>query len=289
MSSKYCVTHYLQNLKCGLQSPGLGDYIRGCLTLIKYCDKYNYLFFVKKDSHKMFNFLSDNKYFISDSEYQNIYRVNENVIEIFGDYGSVDKNINLLFSQGKNFNIITSGFYNYPHNYGEINENQRKIMKQFFTPNENLNKKLINIFKELNIIKGNYNVLKIRTGDKIIHNESILDESFYHHIYNMVKRLKIKEETVIVCDSNLVAKKLISNFNYLKYYETKKIHLGDRYTNSYDSDTCYIEDTLIDFFLLCYSKKITSTFSGFSEIASIIFQIPIEYCRFKDQRKYLSL
>ena len=273
MTSKYCVTHYLQNLKCGLQSPGLGDYIRGCLTLIKYCDKYNYLFFVKKDSHKMFNFLSDNKYFISDSEYQSIYRDNKNVIEIFGDYFSVDKRINLLFERGKNFNIITSGFYNYPDNYGEINENQRKIMKQIFTPSENLNKKLIIIFKELNIIRGEYNVLKIRTGDKIIHNESILDESFYQNIKIMVENLKINEETVIVCDSNLVAKRLISDFNNLKYYETKKIHLGDRHINSSDSNTCYIEDTLIDFFLLCYSKKITSTWSCFSNIASIIFVI----------------
>ena len=63
-AKNYCISSYLENCKTNKCSPGLGDYIRGCLTLIKFCAKYNYDFYVDKDCHEMFSFIENSEIFI---------------------------------------------------------------------------------------------------------------------------------------------------------------------------------------------------------------------------------
>ena len=39
-------------------------------------------------------------------------------------YNSINNELEKLFYSKQNMNIVTSGFYNYPHNYGPINTYQ---------------------------------------------------------------------------------------------------------------------------------------------------------------------
>ena len=70
---------------------------------------------------------------------------------------------------------------------------------------------------------------------------------------------------------------LVEKYNF-KNINSNVIHLGSLQSNNMDDA---IKSTLIDFFILCGSSKIYSIsvydwFSGFSESASILYNIPIE-------------
>ena len=271
ITSNYCITSYIQNCKTNKQSPGLGDFIRGCLTLIKYCEKYNYKFHINKDSHEMFSFLENNEYFIDNNDEK--VKKNKDVLELLPplSYKDINERLQQLFSLKQNFNIITSGFYNYPNNYGQIQDFQRDFIKKIFTPNKSLENEINRILKELKVEKNNYNILHIRTGDKLIHNDRI-ENTLLEDIINLIEtKGLIKEITVLVTDSSKIALELTKKYDLLKYYDTKKIHLGDRYLKDISMSKEYIKNTLIDFFLIRYSKQIDAIpGSGFSTIASLI-------------------
>ena len=85
----------------------------------------------------------------------------------------------------------------------------------------------------------------------------------------------IKETTVLVTDSTQLAFVLIKKYDLLKYYNTKKIHLGDRYLNNSLLKREYIKNTLIDLFIMYYSKHINAIpSSGFSTISSLLGKQP---------------
>jgi hypothetical protein len=59
----------------------------------------------------------------------------------------------------------------------------------------------------------------------------------------------IVEETIIVSDSIKIAYELQKHNNLLKYYPTKKIHLGERVLKDNENKREHIKETLLDFFL----------------------------------------
>ena len=141
--------------------------------------------------------------------------------------------------------------------------------------------------------------MHVRTGDKSIHtqttNNDLLNE-LNLKIQNIINEFTSKNvDVLLICDSNEYALELCKKNNKIKYYETKKIHLGDRFLNKKNDDEYLkeqnnaIKDTLIDFFLLAGSQTIISLpGSGFSTIISLIFDIPyimIEY----DSKKYNNM
>ena len=52
-------------------------------------------------------------------------------------------------------NIITNAFYNFPHNYGEINTNQYNIINKIFTPNKTFKNEINKILEKLEVEKKN--------------------------------------------------------------------------------------------------------------------------------------
>jgi len=267
----YCITSYIENCKTNKQSPGLGDYIRGCLTLMKFCEKYNYKFYINKDSHEMFSFFENSEFYIDNNDEK--IKKNKDILELIPplNYNIINNRLEQLFFSKQNLNVLTSGFYNYPHNYGPINNYQFNILNKIFIPNKTFKNEIDNVLKELKVEKNKYNMLHIRAGDQLIRNDRI-ENTLLQDVINIIdKNNLIKETTVLVTDSTQLALELNKKYTLLKYYNTKKIHLGDRYLNNSLLKKEYIKNTLIDFYLIYYSKNINAIpGSGFSTVASLL-------------------
>lgn len=271
MNSNYCISSYIENCKTNKQSPGLGDFIRGCLTLINFCKKHNYKFYINKDSHEMFSFFENSEFYVDNNDEK--IKKNPYVLELLPPmtYTTINHKLKMLFYSKQNMNILTSGFYNYPNNYGPINTHQFNIMKKIFTPTQRFKNEIDDVLMELNVEKNKYSVLHIRTGDQLIRNDRI-ESSLLQDVINIIDENElIKETTVLVTDSTQLALELKKKYQLLKYYNTKKIHLGDRQLKDASFKKEYIKNTLIDFYLIYYSKNINAIpGSGFSTIASLL-------------------
>ncbi len=221
-NNNYCIASYLENCKTNKQSPGLGDFMRGCLLLIKLCKENNYNFYINKDSHEMFSFFEDNNYFIDNNSYKIIE--NPNVIELIPPlgYDLIDYNLKKLFNSKQNLNILTSGFYNYPKNFGKIDDYQFNIINKLFTPNKILQNEINIILNNLEVEKNKYNVLHIRTGDKLIRNDKLVKYILDDVIKIIDNNNLLTEKTIIVSDSSKLALELEKVYCLLKYYDTKK-------------------------------------------------------------------
>ena len=275
-ANNYCIGSYLENCKTNRCSPGLGDFIRGCLAMMKLCEKYNYNFYIDKDSHEMFSYIQkseifiDNNFFI-DNNCQEL-RKHENILELIPPmgYDSINNQLEHLFYSKQNFNIITNAFINFPVVWGNINDYQYNILNKMLTPNQELQNEITIMFKALGVEKHNYNILHIRTGDQLIRNDRI-EQTLVDDIKKIINTNNlILEETIIVSDSTKIAYELQKYNNLLKYYPTKKIHLGERVLKDNENKKEHIKETLLDFFLISYSKNVTAIpGSGFSRAASI--------------------
>jgi len=272
----YCIHSYVENCITNRQSPGLGDFIRGSLTMMKYCEKYNYNFYIDRNCHEMFSYFEnseifiDNKFFIINNCQE--LRKRENILELIPpmDYNTINDQLEYLFISKQNFNIITNAFVNFPIPWGNINEYQYNILNKMLTPNRELQNEIDSMLKTLGVEKHTYNILHIRTSDQLIRNDR-LEETFMDNIKEIINTNNlILEETIMVSDSDEIAYELQKNNNLLKYYPTKKIHLGDRVLKNNENKREHIKQTLLDFFLISYSKNVTAICgSGFSTAASI--------------------
>jgi hypothetical protein len=104
-----------------------------------------------------------------------------------------------------------------------------------------------------------------------------IDSKIIENIESIITKINIQKKILVVSDSNYIKKYLYKKYKF-KMIESEIIHLG--YLNS-SNITKSIESTLIDFFLICGANKIYSLSvydwnSGFSTMASRLYDIPIE-------------
>jgi hypothetical protein len=151
-------------------------------------------------------------------------------------------------------------------------DNDTEIIKNLFIPNNSLQEKIDNVKRKLNF--DTYSILHIRTGDDNI-NKS-LNSNTINSIEEILSDINLPENILLLSDSKEVKKYLHNKYKF-KIIDSNIIHLG--YLNSNNKNS--IEATLIDFFLLCGAEKIYSLSiyfwnSGFSSMASRLYNIPIE-------------
>ena len=55
----YCIHSYLKQCNSSHYCPGFGDWLRGTVTLWKYCKKYNYDLHIDPSIHPIFQYFED--------------------------------------------------------------------------------------------------------------------------------------------------------------------------------------------------------------------------------------
>ena len=220
---------------------GLGDFIRGSVAMYNFCKKNNLIPEINFSHHNISKFLHSKSY-ISLEETKNA---------IYPDQMHTDT------FPTETPNIFTNAFYK------NIDSDAIDFIKEnILTPRIEFIHKIETIVNTLGLVKGEYKVIHIRLHDD--------NNSDYDSIFS-----KIREEDMnglFISSSNKFSEFLKSK--KLRTTGLKGCHLGLLATEE------EVQNTLLELFLMIYSNSIIqySVYgwgSGFSEIASIFYKIPI--------------
>lgn len=239
---------------------GLGDYIRGSLACYQIAKECNIQFSMDLANHPI-------KDFIVGHDIVKYRRVHD----FFQKFHGENELKTIVSKHGRNnriFVICSNAFPKLP-----LDEDCKEYVRNQLTPIEKLRSLLPT---------DNYSAIHIRTGDWIgfSSNDNEIEklaDSIHDDMQKIVKESKTKK--IIVLSDSLALKKLLSERYSIEYTHTIPTHSKDL--------SCDIQDLLIDFFTLQYSKHIyqfTNNFhfwgSGFSDSANWLRDVPITKFKF---------
>ena len=218
--------------------------------------------YLYKENNKSYEINYDDVYFY---EPNNLFETN---VEFYKNFISYINSINseILF------------FFSNNHPYMEITDFQKEFIKNKFLPNNILKESIEESLENLNLIKNNFSVLHIRSGDRFIINDEELDDEIINTINDLIsKTINTNDKYLLLSDNNKLKKYILNNYSNFIVSIKEILHTGLCEDNNEN-----LKNTLVDFFLMSHSSKIISYSpyhhrSGFSEYCSIIFNIPYEF------------
>jgi len=236
---------------------GLGDILRGSISMLQLSKKYNFNFFVDIQLHPLSNYLKVIKHEYSDY-------VLENANNIPFVYPEDIENF-IQNSESDVCCLLTNS-----HLIGEITQECKDFVKNILVPNDEFSK-YINDLKIAKNTPENYNILHFRLGDELlVRNQNSIDFQNYINIMNQYK----ETNDILMSDSTRFKEIIMSSNHNIFLFHIHIGHLG------YEQHKDIIKDTLFEFFVLTKADKI-KTFtnynhiSGFVNIAHLIYDIPL--------------
>ena len=244
---------------------GLGDYLRGSLSLAGICESLGLSFELNYSQHPIYAHLVN--------KHSNMHSVNLSDVPIF-HMEDVNKLLNALkeitSTQLQN-NIVIPVTTNCWHLENGISNETREIIRKSMTPNSELE---ITVKEIQSILASNeYNVVHIRMGDKyLLDNQQ--NEKIYYTFYTMILSSLPRD----------IPYMLFSDDNNFKEYckkrgimvsPTQPCHLSD----SVESISEKVKGTLSDFFCMSQAKTIYKYSnhvygSGFLDWCADIYGVP---------------
>jgi len=148
-----------------------------------------------------------------------------------------------------------------------------KELQKLFKPNKRIEEERKEKESEIHLDK--YSVLHIRTGDE--HINKGIESKILKRVEDNLNKFKLPSNVLLLSDSKEIKEILHKKYKY-KIIESDIIHLG--YLESEKKEQGIIS-TLIEFSIMCGAEKIYSLsvydwISGFSTMASKLYNIPIE-------------
>jgi hypothetical protein len=271
------------------RSTGFGDFIRGSYFLLLFCEKYN--LHCKISFHNGIENLLQNHYestlpprILSDIpvfQNNNIINLpispnniilspitNPNILNLFSEYLlsiPIIENNGLLYCTCSPFTAV---------------EQRHKLeMQRILEPNIEMQNTIQNTLKLLGLIKKKYTCIHIRCGDDYLNNSenTEFNKLFIRRVLGYIKMMYTTNENYLLISDNLFIKKIIiQEFPFMKTIFKDIIHLS---TIQSEKETEKIKNTMIEFYLLSFSKSIVSYScyqhgSGFSYWCATTYNIP---------------
>ena len=209
-------------------TPGLGDFIRGTITLLKLSKEMG------------FNVLVDLRYnpiskFLKPQNIDKLYleKVDENLDNLKFFYylnnlknylkKSLEHNdIITLHTNAINILNLKDNFYNINTKNDSLTENEKKFIKNIFTPNDELknyiDEKMINIPK-------NYEITHFRLGDEYSFQSNNIPENILVKFEELFKN-NYNENTILLSDSKYFKNYIKSKYN-VHIIDNDIIHIGN--------------------------------------------------------------
>ena len=276
----YCIHSYLTVCKTDYLSPGFGDWLRGTVTLWKYCQTYGYDLFIDKDVHPIFQHLEENESLISNpsKEADSKSDSKSEVVELYSpmSFTDIDKGLRAHFERKESFATLTNGIYvgltpETTDYYGPIPRECKEWLKNVLTPNPLLKEYIQNVYALLGVdLEKPYRVIHLRLGDNYLH-RNYMDDHYLEKVNRRIGhtlRTESEYTYILLCDTSIFGTELTKRNPQLHYWDNKKIHTGEI---QYDTKQTGVRDTLVDFFILSKAIHIMSIFdSGFSRMCSFI-------------------
>jgi len=271
---KICIHKYLTKCNTNPQSPGLADFLRGTISLFNLSKTYNYKLLID-GNHEIFKYLKSNNTIITNNNETN------NTLELLPplSYEKIYNSLTQLFQKKQSFTILTNSFYKDSNtqnlvNFGNINNECKKFMRDILQPSEELISKIYYLFESIYYLNINtqFKVIHLRCGDTFLH-DKIFNNDIYNLYYKKINDIILynsKIKFILLSDSSEIANQLKKDIPNIYYWYNSKILLGD--LKNYSEQAVF--DTMVDFFIMTKSNEIISiNSSGFSKIISLIYDI----------------
>ena len=236
---------------------GLGDVLRGTMSMFQLSKKYNFKLIVDIQLHPISQFL---KY--ENKEYNDLIKDNKDNIPFFYP----DQVESFIRDDPRELNF----FFTNNHLIEEVSEECKDFIKNILIPKDDFSKYIEDVFKSKNI-PSNYNIFHFRLGDSVlIRNEDIN----YNHYIDIINNRK-ESNDVLMSDSMLLKEIVMNNNINIYLFHINIVHLG------FEEESNNIRDTLLEFFVTTKAQNIKTYtvyghISGFVNIAHIIYNIPLE-------------
>ena len=244
--------------------PGLGDLLRGTISLYEYCRKKKYNFYVDIQLHPLSSLLN-----IPLSPFSDYVKLNEDQIKFYyNPYNEIENSSEDVILIATNISPEEP-----------LGEEVKEFMKVFLTPQNWVSELLESRIRDLGLTS--YNIFHLRCGDNEFFNRKNWWQRF---AARQIFKKSFEESDLLLTDSVKLKQELRLTYKAKTFTDTSA-HIG----SAIDSAT--ILDTLLEFYAICNAKKIKSYtrythLSGFVYFPSIIYDIPMTTL---EMPKYLHL
>lgn len=263
---------------------GFGDFLRGSFFILEFCrkNKIKYNFLIYHPIHQFFKNPSVNR------------DVPNSILDSieYCEYCNIKLDVNCTFNP--DISTVNNEFFNYLNRQDifnrnlfiyticyptmEINNENKQIVKKMIEPIPEIENSIQNILSQLKLIKKNFFIIQIRTGDEYLKNSNNnLTNEYKEKVLFIVKNIiqNKKKPFLLIADNFLVKHLIIHHFPFIKTFFKEITHLGENSSLPREK----IKNTLIDFYIMSYACGIfsLSTYehgSGFSRWCSVTYDIP---------------
>ena len=222
---------------------GLGDIIRGMISVYQIAEKYNYKYIIDIQLHPISKYIKYNEH-----EYSQLIRDNKDNIYFQSDPENYIKNSTsnvIYFNTNKQINYSI-----------EITDECKNYIKNVLTPTIELSEYIKSIK-----LQRSYNIIHYRIGD---------DDTVENKETDMVEFIdnfnKNKEIDDILMSDSTKFKNKIKEISDIYLFDFEIGHLG------VETDNIKIKNTLAEFFIMAGAKKI-KTYSTYSWISNFVEMI----------------
>jgi hypothetical protein len=294
---------------------GFGDFIRSCFFIIQFCTKYGFQYEIIVN-HPIAQFLNNfhknyspnsissltlnNKVFMfSETNWLQSVFDNQNYIEQFL---LIKQKFNLFIDYLCSLPVINRSVftYNILFPYDEISLEECNKIRVLFEPSREIEEKVDEHLSNLGLIKNQFIVIHIRSGDSYLKNENKVFDSLYFEvvkneiieiIFKANQKEKEKENQkeksiLLISDNNEIKLLLNDEFPNIKFLVYNITHIGE----GVELETKKVENTMLDFYLMSNSSAIYSLTSyphgsGFSYWCAKMYGIPYKCKYVKPSKK----
>ena len=255
---------------------GLGDFLNGCFCLLQICIKFNIIFDIDVRNHPI------SKYFIQNTEYK-LEDINYEDIIFLKIPDVIRSNkincYNTLITYLNNINTETLYIFCNFDPFFKIHDFGRNFIYQKLKPTIEIENSIKKILDSFNLNTLEYEIIHIRTGDKYLLNGNINISKQEIKTYKqfILQHTFLTKKYIIISDNKHLKRSLGLDNNFY-IHDCEICHTGENVKATDES----LKNTVIDFFLMSYSSKITSISlksrggTGYSRLCSMIFNKPYE-------------
>lgn len=289
------IYHIYQEKYANNSNPtGFGDFIRSCFFIIQFCINYEFNYeilinhpiaeFLQNYASNYFNNKIVNKLLINTV---NIFSDTNWTESIFDKQNNIEQFIlskhkyNLFIDYLCSLPVINNSIFSYNIFFpiDNISLELTDKIKFIFEPSREIIDYVDETLTNLELVKNNFLVLHIRSGDSYLKGENKIFNSLYFEIIkNEIIEIMFnnKDKSVLlIADNNEIKYLLRDEFPYFKLYFKDITHLGE----GVELEREKVKNTLLDFYLMSYATNIYSLTSyphgsGFSYWCSKLYNIP---------------
>ena len=252
---------------------GLGDFIRGCISLLQLCKDLNLDFDIDLSNHPLSRYI-EGHIKTSKIDYNNISKIevtdNLNYPKIFyKTYKYLLQNLN---------NEVYATTTNTPP-FFEINQLDIEFIKSRLIPNVQFQYELDETMTTLGLKNCEFLVIHIRVGDNYLFNNIEVPQNIVSSLFNnLTPLLNDKTRKYLILSDSTKLKMLFKSYENCVFHQKKITHLGEHTVLTGDA----VKNTLMDFYLMSQALHIYSYSgygnygSGFSKWVAVLYNIPYD-------------